>query len=371
MGFKISAAAVMVGFLVTGCATSTMPGTIGVGRPQLLMVPSATINAAAATQYLQMSAQATQAGRLNADPVLSARVKGIANRLIQEVGVYRPEASTWNWEVNVFDKDEINAFCAPGGKIGVYSGIVRQLELSDDELAAVLGHEIAHALREHSREKASQGQLSQAIVQAIANSNTRYAGAKAQLADLGSLLVVRLPFSRQMESEADLMGLELMARAGYNPRAAANVWRKMAIKAGGSSTDFFSTHPANERRVEEVEAAAPRVVGLYERAAGVTTSAVALAAPPTPAGKVPSTLQSVQAGRASTGSPLSAQAGKSKPVDIGTHEYQVLALARERSCLVPQVSFLERGPGFESYALTCGTEPTVGVSCQLGNCHVK
>jgi predicted Zn-dependent protease len=186
----------------------------------LLIVPSAEINAQAAEGYMKLSSYASQAGKLNTDAALTARVKGVATRLIHEVPVFRPDAAGWQWDVSVFESDKINAFCMPGGKIGIFSGLVKKLDLSDDEIAIVMGHEISHALREHSREKASQRRLSGAIVQAIANSNSRYAAANASLANLGSQLFVQLPFSREMELEADLMGLELSARAGYDPRLA-------------------------------------------------------------------------------------------------------------------------------------------------------
>lgn len=158
---------------------------------------------------------------------MAARVKSVAKRIIEEVGAFRTDAASWGWEVNVIQDPNISqATCAPGGKIIVYSGIVTQLNLSDGELAAVLGHEVGHALREHTREQVSQAHLSAAIVQGIASSNSRYASSNAQLAKLASEFLVARPFSRHMETEADLIGLELMARAGYDPKEASNVWRK-------------------------------------------------------------------------------------------------------------------------------------------------
>ncbi len=254
--------------LLAACATSTAPGAVGIQRQQLLMVPAATVNAEAAKGFNQLSSAASSKGKLNNDPAITQRVRDIGFRLIKEVPVFRPDAEKWAWEINVFDSEEVNAFCAPGGKIGVYTGIVRKLELSDDELAAVMGHEIAHALREHSREQVSQQALSGAVVQGIAaSSNSNAAGA---LAAVGAQFFLHLPFSRDMELEADVMGLELMARAGYDPRAAPNVWRKMQRLSGGQEpVQFFSTHPNSANRIAALEAAVPKVMPLYQaRAAG-------------------------------------------------------------------------------------------------------
>jgi Zn-dependent protease with chaperone function len=218
------AAALVLG----GCATSTAPGAVGVTRPQLMIVPSAAVAARAAEGYARMSVEASQAGRLNTDVALTARVRGVAQQLIAVAGSFRPDAAGWPWEINVIQSTELNAFCMPGGKIAVYSGLVERLQLTDAEIAAVMGHEISHALREHSREKISQQTLSQAVVTAIANTGKRNAGAHGALAALGSKLFLQLPFSREMELEADVMGLELMARAGFDPAEAKNVWVKIA-----------------------------------------------------------------------------------------------------------------------------------------------
>jgi predicted Zn-dependent protease len=263
-------AALATAALLTACATSTAPGAVGIQRQQLLMVPAATVNAEAAKGFNQLSATAGSKGQLNSDPVMTRRVRDIGFRLIKEVPVFRPDAAQWAWEINVFDSDEVNAFCAPGGKIGVYTGIIRKLDLSDNELAAVMGHEIAHALREHSREQVSQQTLSSTVVQGIAASGSSNAGAASALAAVGAQFFLHLPFSRDMELEADVMGLELMARAGYDPRHAPAVWRKMQRLAGGKEpVQFFSTHPNSSNRIAALEANVPKVLPLYEaRAAG-------------------------------------------------------------------------------------------------------
>jgi predicted Zn-dependent protease len=258
-------AALATAALLAACATSTAPGAVGIQRQQLLMVPAATVNAEAAKGFNQLSAAAGSKGQLNSDPVTTKRVRDIGFRLIKEVPVFRPDAAQWAWEINVFDSDEVNAFCAPGGKIGVYTGIIRKLDLSDDELAAVMGHEIAHALREHSREQVSQQTLSGAVVQGIAASGSSNAGAASALAAVGAQFFLHLPFSRDMELEADVMGLELMARAGYDPRRAPEVWRKMQRLAGGKEpVQFFSTHPNSSNRIAALEANVPKVLPLYE-----------------------------------------------------------------------------------------------------------
>ncbi|WP_043460624.1 M48 family metallopeptidase [Azohydromonas australica] len=254
--------------LLAACATSTSPGAVGIQRQQLLMVPAATVNAEAAKGFNQLSSAASSKGKLNSDPAITKRVRDVGFRLIKEVPVFRPDAQKWAWEINVFDSEEVNAFCAPGGKIGVYTGIVRKLELSDDELAAVMGHEIAHALREHSREQVSQQALSGAVVQGIAASS--HSSAAGALAAAGAQFFLHLPFSRDMELEADVMGLELMARAGYDPRHAPDVWRKMQRLSGGKEpVQFFSTHPNSASRIAALEAAVPKVMPLYQARAAV------------------------------------------------------------------------------------------------------
>jgi predicted Zn-dependent protease len=255
--------------LLAACATSTAPGVVGIQRQQLLLIPAESVNAEAAQGFRQLSSAAGSKGQLNTDPVLTRRVRDIGFRLIKEVPVFRPDAAQWAWEINVFDSDQVNAFCAPGGKIGVYTGLVRKLQLSNDELAAVMGHEIAHALREHSREQVSQQAVSGAVVQGVAATAGNNAGAAGALAAVGAQFFLHLPFSRDMELEADVMGLELMARAGYDPRQAPQVWRKMQRLSGGQEpVQFFSTHPSSSTRIAALEANVPKVMPLYEARAG-------------------------------------------------------------------------------------------------------
>ena len=258
--------------LLSGCASTTLPGQIGASRSQLLIVPAARLDAMASEAYAKQTSAARNAGRLNNDDAMTTRVKVIAGRLIDQVGVYRPDARDWNWQVNVIDSNELNAYCMPGGRIAVYSGLIRRLDLNDAEIAGVVGHEIAHALREHSREKASQQVLGNAVVQSIANSGSRNASSAAMLADLGAKLFLHLPFSRDMELEADSMGLELAARAGFDPVAAMGIWRKMQRAEGaGSTPEFLRTHPTHDRRIAESEVIARKVSSLYQPRSGGET----------------------------------------------------------------------------------------------------
>jgi predicted Zn-dependent protease len=256
--------------LLQGCANTTQSGAIGLQRSQLLLISSEVVNNQAAIGFQQLTSDARAQKQLNTDQALTQRVRRIGQDLIAHVAVFRPDAQAWAWEINVFDSDEINAFCAPGGKIGVYTGIVRKLQLSDDELAAVMGHEIAHALREHSREKLSQQALSNVLTATVSAA----AGIDSSLLDAGSNLLVHLPNSRAMELESDVMGLELMARAGYNPAQASLIWKKMQqLSKGQQGAGFLSTHPANDDRIATLEAYVPTVLPLYEEALAAKAAA--------------------------------------------------------------------------------------------------
>lgn len=254
---------IFIGVVFSGCASTTQGGVVGANRTQLLVVSEEAMNQSATLAYADTLKKANASKTLNTDKKQTQRVKTISNKLINQVGVFRPDALKWNWEVNVINDKTVNAWCMPGGKIAVYTGIINSLKLTDAELAAVIGHEIAHALREHSREQASQDQLKNVGIFAVSQA--------AGLGDLGTAAVnmaahytISLPFSRSHESEADLMGLELMARAGYDPNAAVNVWKKMSLLSEGSTPQFLSTHPSNETRIQELNKAIPKVMPLYE-----------------------------------------------------------------------------------------------------------
>ncbi len=239
---------------------------VQVGKPKLMVVPESVVNRTAAQQYLQMKEQAASRGLLNRDAPQVRRVRAIAERLIPHGARFNPEAGGWAWEVNVIDSPAVNAFCMPGGKIMVFRGIVEKLQLTDDELAAVIGHEIAHALLQHGRARMSEAVLKNVGV----NLAAMYFG----LGDLGASalaqaaqVAITLPYSRGHETDADLAGIELAARAGYDPRAAVTLWKKMAVAGASQPPQFLSTHPGHANRIREIEANLPKVLPLYEQAA--------------------------------------------------------------------------------------------------------
>jgi predicted Zn-dependent protease len=254
--------------LLTACATTTKDSVSGVKRSQFMLLPASSVDKMSSQAYAQTLGEAKKKNTLNADPAMVERVRGISNRLIAQVGVFRPDATKWAWEVNVEKNDQLNAYCMPGGKIMVLSGLVEKINATDDELAAVIGHEIAHALREHGRERMSSAYVQQFGLQALAAFVTKGAAAGAinQAAGMGSQLFFALPNGREQEREADKMGLELSARAGYNPDAAVTLWQKMSANNKGAPPEFLSTHPASENRIKDLQALAPKVRPLYEAA---------------------------------------------------------------------------------------------------------
>jgi predicted Zn-dependent protease len=266
-----TATALAAATMLAACTTTTEEGTVGVQRSQLILVSSAELEKAAAAQYQQVIQTETPKGNINRDPHQTERVRGIAKRLIPQTAVFRKDALDWKWEVNVITSPEVNAWCMPGGKIAVYTGIIEKVQITDDELAAVMGHEMSHALREHSRERASQqmaagvgaslaGIVADIFLPGSGQLATAGAGAAAQYGGL-------LPYSRIQETEADRMGVELAARAGYDPRAAIVLWQKMAKLSGGSAPpQLLSTHPSNETRIKDLTEFSQKVLPLYEEA---------------------------------------------------------------------------------------------------------
>jgi len=264
-----TATALAAATMLAACTTTTEEGAVGVERSQLILVSSAEMEKAAAAQYQQVIQTETPKGNINRDPHQTERVRGIAKRLIPQTAVFRKDALDWKWEVNVITSPEVNAWCMPGGKIAVYTGIIEKVQITDDELAAVMGHEMSHALREHSRERASQqvaagvgaslaGIVADIFLPGSGQLATAGAGAAAQYGGL-------LPYSRIQETEADRMGVELAARAGYDPRAAIVLWQKMAKLSGGSAPpQILSTHPSNETRIKDLTEFSQKVLPLYE-----------------------------------------------------------------------------------------------------------
>ncbi|WP_275627685.1 M48 family metallopeptidase [Pseudomonas sp. 273] len=254
--------------LLAGCqpVNTTSGGAVGVERKQYMfsMLSSQQVDQMYSQSYQKTLTDATSAGKLDNGSSDAKRVKAIAARLIPQTGAFRQDAPGWDWQVNVIKSDELNANCGPGGKIIFYSGLIDQLKLTDDEIAAVMGHEIAHALREHGREA-----MSKAYGVQMATQLGGLAGLgqdSLQLANTGVEYLMTLPNSRQNENEADLIGLELAARGGYNPNAALTLWEKMGQAGGEKPPELLSTHPADATRMANLQAAIPKVMPLYEQA---------------------------------------------------------------------------------------------------------
>jgi predicted Zn-dependent protease len=264
--FSVALAAVLL-VSVTACETvqTTQSGVVGVSRKQRMMVSDEEVEQGAETAYAQEKQKAQHEGKLNSNSALTSRVRNVAQRLIPGTGVFRSDAPNWKWEVNTLTTKELNAYCMPGGKIMVYTGLIEQLNLSDAELAAVIGHEMAHALREHSRERISRLRAQQIALAGVAAVTGAGEGAVG-LANQVASVTFQLPHSREQESEADTIGLELMARAGYDPNAAVSVWKKMMAANQGGTPQILSTHPSPQTRIEDLEALVPKVMPLYQKA---------------------------------------------------------------------------------------------------------
>ncbi len=258
------------GFLLAAGAAATAPvlAQVNVGDASRLrtLVPAGELETAAGQQYSQMMQQARSQRALAPDnhPQLQ-QLRAIGNRLIPFTTKWNDRAKDWKWEINLIGSKQINAFCMPGGKIAFYTGILDQLKLSEDESAMIMGHEMAHALREHARARIAKTQGTGALL-----------SIGAQLLGLGQLgdvaanigtQLITLKFSRSDETEADLVGLELAARAGYNPDASVTLWQKMGQASGGAGgPGFLSTHPSGPERIRELQANVPKVRGLYQGA---------------------------------------------------------------------------------------------------------
>ena len=253
---------------LAACATvqTTQPGAVGIERKQTMLVSEASVEQGAQKAYATEVQQAGANGKLNADPALTARIRRITGRLIPVTATFRSDAPDWKWEVNTLTTPEMNAYAMPGGKIMVYSGLVEKLQLSDGEIAAVLGHEISHALREHTRERVSRAYEQKVALLGFAVLTGVDPGT-VDLADQVASVTFQLPHSREQEAEADVMGLELMARAGYDPHEAISLWKKMMAAEHGATPQFLSTHPASANRIAELERHIPQVMPLYEAAA--------------------------------------------------------------------------------------------------------
>ena len=248
-------------------ATTPLLAQVDVGKSSSLrnLVPADELENAAVQEYAKLLADAKAKGAL-ASPgnAQLQRLQRIGLRLVPHAAQWNDRASQWRWEVNLIGSKEINAFCMPGGKVAFYTGILEQLKLTDDEVAMIMGHEMAHALREHARARIAKSQGTGTLL-----------SLGAQLLGLGELgnvaasvgtQLLTLRFSREDETDADLVGLELAARGGFNPQAAVSLWQKMAQAGGGNGPSFLSTHPSGPERIEQLQANVPKVQGLYQRA---------------------------------------------------------------------------------------------------------
>lgn len=251
--------------LVAVAACQSTPVT---GRKQLLIVPEAQAIQASTLAYAQVLEPLRKQGKLNDDMAMKARVDEITARLVAQAIKFRPETADWNWQVAVInDPQTLNAWCMAGGQMAIYSGIITQLTLSDDEIAQVMGHEIAHALAKHSAERMSTALASDVVLQlgALLLGQERASTQVAmQAAAAATTVGVQLPNSRRQESEADRIGIELAAKAGYDPRSAPALWAKMT-KASGTSgkSDFLSTHPQGEKREAALAALVEEMMPYY------------------------------------------------------------------------------------------------------------
>lgn len=258
------------GLAGVGAAMAALPAWaregVQVGEPSKLakLVPAEQIEEAAGLQYRQMVNEAAQKrALLPQDHPQVQRLRFIGARMLPFTEEWNPRAKQWKWEVNIIASRELNAFCMPAGKIAFYYGILAQLQLSDDEVAAIMGHEVAHALREHARERMSR-QMATGVGLAAIEILTG-----VRLGDIGQTLAQSmfvLPNSRENEQEADRIGVELAARAAYDPRAAVTLWNKMAGQGGGQPPQWLSTHPSHETRIRDLQEYSQRVLPLYEQA---------------------------------------------------------------------------------------------------------
>ncbi len=246
---------------------------VKVGNPSFVrrLVPAETLETAALQQYGALKREATGKGALvpSTHPQ-SVRLHRIARDLLPHAHKWNPRAKDWKWEVVLIRSANINAFCMPGGKIAFFTGIIDKLQLTDDEIAMVMGHEIAHALREHARERAAKNTLTNVGGRIIGS--LIFGGGAGELIGAAGGNLLTLQFSRNDELESDLIGMELAARAGYDPAAGITLWEKMSAAAKGAPPQWLSTHPAGDTRIKIIKDNLKDVAGLYERAKAAKAS---------------------------------------------------------------------------------------------------
>jgi len=244
-----------------GCATNPVTG-----RSQLMLVSEEKAISASSDAYVKMLKPLDKKGKIDSDPKMTKRVHKITARLIAQAIKFRPETEDWDWRVTVIDDpNTVNAFCMAGGKMSIYSGLIIKLKATDDEIAQVMGHEIAHALSAHTAEQMSIAMATNLAVTGFAISQDEPGVALAG-ASLAAAVAIKLPNSRTAETESDRIGIELAARAGYNPKAAVSLWKKMAKNSGSDGEfDFFSTHPAPAKRIDTLRKLVPEMMPYYKK----------------------------------------------------------------------------------------------------------
>lgn len=251
----------LITFLLTAslAACSTNPVS---GRKQFVLVSEEQAQSSSAQAYAKTVGEAQQKGKLSTNAALDNRVRRITDRLIAEAKLMYPPSRDWKWSVAVIDEPTLNAWCMPGGKMAIYTGIIQKLKLSDDEIAQVMGHEIAHALLGHGRERMSRAMATQGGLMIGSIVVGQDLSVLAPVADIA----LTLPNSREGESEADRYGVELAARAGYDPHAAVSLWKKMSAADGNGPPQFLSTHPSPDNRIVALNALVPKMMPIYEKA---------------------------------------------------------------------------------------------------------
>ena len=250
---------------LAGCKTNEVTG-----RKQLMLVSESTAISESKAAYVAMLQPLAKEGKIDKDAAVVARVREITSKLIAQAIKYRPETKDWEWSIKVIDDPKtVNAWAMAGGKMAIYTGLIQQLKATDDELAQVMAHEITHALAKHTAERMSRALATQAGLGALAvtQQNSQYGNLALTGAQAAAVVALELPNSRTAESEADRIGIELAAKAGYDPHAAVTLWEKMAKVGGGdgkSRTDFLSTHPAPVKRMETLAELVPQMMPYYQ-----------------------------------------------------------------------------------------------------------
>jgi predicted Zn-dependent protease len=250
--------AAALALLVAACATSPT------GRKQLMLVSEDQAISSSRQAYAQEMGKYQKEGKLVTDPQVLKRVAVITERLVAQAVKMRPDSAQWQWSVQVIDEPKtVNAWCMAGGRMAIYTGLIKQVDPTDDELAQVMGHEIAHALANHTAERMSTAMAANAGIIAAGLLSDK-PGQTMALAAAAATVAIKLPNSRTSENEADQIGIELAAKAGYDPRAAVTLWQKMAKVGGSSPPEFMSTHPSDETRQQRLGALAPKMMPYYQ-----------------------------------------------------------------------------------------------------------